>query len=187
VRRIARLADAPPILALCEPCESVYGVRLLRLGAQGVIGAHASAAEIATALSRTLAGRRHLSQTLADHVLAHVVAAGAPREVLLRDAVASDAQLRLVQLLALGKPISVICSTLRISADDAKAQRREVLRRTGLTDDQELKRHAFDQHLVPDRRQRAPATADPRRPTALPATVSTPDRLVACDVQRVLN
>jgi DNA-binding NarL/FixJ family response regulator len=161
VRRITRRADMAPVLALSAPCESVYGVRLLRLGAHSVIGADASPEEIATALARTLAGRRHLSQTLADHVLAHVMADGRSGDIRLRDAVASDAQLRLVQLLALGKPIGVICSTLRISAQDAHAQRRDILRRAGLADEEELKRCAFEQRLVPDRR----VAGDRRTPT----------------------
>jgi DNA-binding NarL/FixJ family response regulator len=175
LRHIAHRPGMAPILALSAPCESVYGVRLLRLGAHSVIGANASPEEIATALARTLAGRRHLSQALADHVLAHLMADGRPADIRLRDAVASDAQLRLVQLLALGKPISVICTTLRITAQDAQDQRRDILRRTGLADEQELKRCAFEQRLVPDRRDRSNRLTPPQAaatPTAcLPLSV----------------
>ncbi|WP_295884311.1 hypothetical protein [uncultured Thiohalocapsa sp.] len=155
---LARLPDGPPVLALSAPCESVYGVRLLRLGARSVIAAQASPQEIAAALSRTLAGRRHVSAALADHLAAHLAAAAAPAQMRLRDALASDAQLRLVQLLALGKPMGVICDLLRLSAEDAHAERRDILRRTGAADEQELKRRVFEQRLVPDRRGRGAAS-----------------------------
>lgn len=159
LRRLTRLPGAPPVLVVSGPCESVHGVRFLRLGARSIIGAQASPQEIAAALARTLAGRRHVSAALADHLVAHfvahVVADREQKEIGLRDAVASDAQLRMIQLLALGKPMEVICNLLRISAEDARAQRREILRRTGLADEQELKRCAFEQQLVPDRRAMA--------------------------------
>jgi two-component system, NarL family, invasion response regulator UvrY len=158
---LAQAAGSPPVLAVCTPCESVYGVRLLRLGARGVVAAQASEQELAAALSRTLAGRRYLSDALAEHLVAHVVAHSRPREIRLREAVASDAQLRVVQLIALGKPLDVICSTLRISAETAHAHRRDILHRTGLADEQELKRRAFEQQLVPERRGPMPRGALP--------------------------
>lgn len=173
LRHIAHRPDMAPVLVLSAPCESVYGVRLLRLGAHSVVGANASPEEIALALARTLAGRRHLSQALADHVLAHVMADRRTADIRLRDAVASDAQLRLVQLLALGKPIGVICTTLRMSAQDAQAQRRDILRRAGLADEQELKRCAFEQRLVPDRRGRGNRLT-PHQPAATPAIRQPP-------------
>lgn len=158
---LAQLSDGPPVLALCAPCESVYGVRLLRLSARSVIAAQASPQEIAAALTRTLAGRRHLSAALADHLAAYLAAAAPPAKPHLRDALASDSQLRLLQLLALGKPMGVICDLLRLSAEDAHAQRRDILRRTGAADEQELKRRVFEQRLVPDRRGRGAAPGHP--------------------------
>ena len=155
LQHLKRLPGTPPALAVCTPCESVYGVRLLRDGARGVVSAQASPAEMATALSATLAGRRYLSEALTEHLLAHVLARPESDPIRLRDAVASEAQLRIVQLIALGKPIDVICSTLRISCETAHAHRRDILARTGLADEQELKRRAFEQRLVPDRRGRA--------------------------------
>jgi two-component system, NarL family, invasion response regulator UvrY len=157
LRSLGQAACAPPVLAVCTPCDSVYGVRLLRLGARSVVAAQAPEQEIATALSRTLAGRRYLSEALAEHLVAHVVSHRDGDGIRLRDAVACDAQLRIVQLIALGKPLDVICSTLRISADAAHAHRHDILRRTGLADEQELKRQAFEQRLIPDRRGRSPS------------------------------
>jgi two-component system invasion response regulator UvrY len=151
LRQLVSQHPATPVLAFCGPCESVYGLQLLRLGARSVVSDQASPSEVEEALRRTLAGRRYISQTLADHLLAHF---SADNEVQLRDAIDSHTQLELVRLLALGKPVPVICDTLRISAEDLHAQRREILRRTGLADEQELKRCAFEQRLVPDRRQR---------------------------------
>lgn len=152
LRGLTRLPGAPPVLVVSAPCESVYGVRFLRLGAHSVVGARASPQEIAAALTRTLAGGRHVSAALADHLVAHFVADSARAGIGLRDAVTSDAQLRMIQLLALGKPMGVICGRLRLTAEEARAQHREILHRAGLADEQELKRCAFEQHLVPDRR-----------------------------------
>ncbi|MCG6940748.1 MAG: response regulator transcription factor [Thiohalocapsa sp.] len=186
LRCLARRPAAPPVLAVCAPCESVYGVRLLRSGAHSVISAKASPEAIATALAQTLAGRRHLSQALAEHVVAHVIAGGTPEEIRLRDAVASPEQLRVVQLLALGKPISVICETLNISAADVHAQRHDILRRTGVADEQELKRQAFEQRLVPDRRRCAPmqpTTPEALRAAARPGPLPQRRRRTGCIVQ----
>lgn len=153
LRGLTRLPAAPPVLVVSVPCESVYGVRFLRLGARSVVGAQASPQEIAAALTRTLAGGRHVSAALADHLAAHFVAASEQTGIGLRDAVASDAQLRMIKLLALGKPMGVICDLLRLTAEEGRAQRREILHRTGLADEQELRRCAFEQQLVPDRRE----------------------------------
>jgi DNA-binding NarL/FixJ family response regulator len=168
MHRLAHLAGGPPVLAVCAPCESVHGLRLLRLGARSVIGIRASPQEIAAALTRTLKGGRHVSAALADHLLAHFLTRDAPTAMRLRDAVACEAQLRLIQLLALGQPMSAICDTLGLSPADAHAQRQDILRRTGLADEHELTRRAFEQQLVPDRRgapRAAVVAASPNDPS----------------------
>jgi DNA-binding NarL/FixJ family response regulator len=153
-----------PVLAFIGLPETFYGLRLLRLGATGILHDNAQPKELVRAVEMTLAGRRYISPNLAEQLITQVTGIGSETadEVPLREAIASDEQLEVVRMVALGKPLIHISQALNISPAHVNAHRVDILRRARLADEHELTFYAFEQALVPDRRAHRRACAEPR-------------------------
>lgn len=153
----------PPILAFIGLPEAFYGVRLLRLGATGILHDSAHAKELVKAVELTLAGRRYISHALAEQLVTHVTGIGTQTadEITLREAITSDEQLQVVRMVALGKPLMHISEALNLSPEHVNAHRVDILRRARLADEHELTFYAFEQQLVADRRGGRRTCAEP--------------------------
>jgi DNA-binding NarL/FixJ family response regulator len=163
LRRIKQCDDAPPVLAFIGLPESFYGTRILRLGATGILQDSAPEKDLIRAIEMTLSGRRYISHTLAEQIVTQVTGIGsnAMDEVPLREAIASDEQLQVVRMVALGRPLTHISQALNITPEHVNAHRVDILRRARLADEHELTFYAFEQKLVPDRRAGRQASAEP--------------------------
>jgi two-component system, NarL family, invasion response regulator UvrY len=128
--------------------ESPYGLRSLRSGATGFLHKSTPADMLADAVRRTLAGRRYVSPTLAEQLVDRMVndSDAAPHDLL------TDREFEIFRLIALGNSMVDIGESLNISPKTVQAHRTNILRKTGLANNQALTSYAFKQRLIPGRR-----------------------------------
>lgn len=162
LRLVRQRTAALPVLALISMPERVYGLRLLRLGATGVISDRCRPETLLRAVRRTLAGRRYLSPALTDQLITQLVEQGAKQgeEVCLRQVAASPEQLEVIRLIAQGKDPIQIGQVLSLPTAQVDAHRRDVLHRARLANDHELTYYAYAEALVPDRRKNRQLSGD---------------------------
>lgn len=159
LQRLARDHPELPILVFTGLPETPYGLRALRAGATGFLHKGAAVESLVEAVRRTLGGRRYLSATLAEQLADRMVhdSDAAPHELL------SDREFEVFRLIALGRSMTEIGESLSISPKTVHAHRANILRKTGLVDNQALTTYAFEQKLIPGRRaedRRMPRPAD---------------------------
>jgi DNA-binding NarL/FixJ family response regulator len=148
LNRIAKEHPELPILVYTIMPESPYGLRALRAGASGFLHKSASAETLAEAVRRILGGRRYVSPSLAEQLADRMVndSDAAPHELL------TDREFEIFRLIALGQSMSDIGDSLNISPKTVHAHRTNILRKTGLENNQALTSYAFEQRLIPGRR-----------------------------------
>jgi DNA-binding NarL/FixJ family response regulator len=148
IGRLAREHPALPALIFTALPETPYGMRALRAGACGFLHKSAEPEVLVEAVQRTLGGSRYVSPTLAEQLAERLVnhSDAAPHELL------SDRELEVFRLIALGKSMSEVGEMLNISPKTAHVHRANILRKTGLADNQALTSYAFEQKLIPGRR-----------------------------------
>jgi len=146
--RLCREHPALQVLIFTSLPEVPYGLRALRAGASGFVHKTAGADVFLDAVRRTLAGRRYVSQALAEQLADRMVndSDAALHELL------SDRELEVFRLIALGHTMSEIGELLNISPKTAHVHRANILRKTGFADNQALTTYAFEQKLIPGRR-----------------------------------
>jgi len=146
--RLCRERPDLPILIFTALPEVPYGLRALRAGACGFLHKSAPAEVLVDAVQRTLSGHRYVSPALADALAGRGAAESdeALYELL------SDRELEVFRLIALGKSMVEIGHILNISPKTAHAHRANILRKTGLPNNQALSAYAFEQKLIPGRR-----------------------------------
>lgn len=164
--RLSRDHPELPILIFTALPETPYGLRALRAGACGFLHKTAAPETLVEAVRRTLGGRRYVSPALAVQLADRVVtdSDAAVHELL------SDREFEVFRLIALGKSMTEIGDVLNISPKTVHAHRANILRKTGLADNQALTSYAFEQKLIPGRRaedRRVP------RPPDLPPDAGT--------------
>jgi DNA-binding NarL/FixJ family response regulator len=163
--RLYREHPELPILIFTALPETPYGLRALRAGASGFLHKTAAPEVLVEAVRRTLGGRRYVSPSLAEQLADRMVndSDAAVHELL------SDREFEVFRLIALGKSMTEIGDALSISPKTAHAHRANILRKTGLADNQALTSYAFEQKLIPGRR------AEDRRVPRLPDLPAEPD------------
>jgi DNA-binding NarL/FixJ family response regulator len=148
VARIAKDHPQVPILIFTLLSETTYGARALRAGASGFLHKTAAPGQLVEALRHILVGRPYVSAPLAAQM------AEADRRI--TDAAAhdmlTDRELEIFRLIAIGKSVAEIGDLLDIRPKTVHSHRANILRKTGLADNQALARYAFEQELIPERR-----------------------------------
>ena len=146
--RLVKTHPDLPVLVFTAMPESPYGLRALRTGAAGFLHKSASPETLAEALRRVLAGRRYVSPVLAEQLADRMVndSDRVPHELL------TDREFEIFRLIALGNSVADIGETLNISPKTVHVHRSNILRKTGLADNQALASYAFEHRLIPGRR-----------------------------------
>jgi two-component system invasion response regulator UvrY len=133
-----------PILVLSMHSEDVYGPRVLKAGANGFLNKESATEELIAAVHKVLAGRKYISQALAEKLAEGIgVMNDKPAHELL-----SDREMQVMQMLASGKTVSEIASELSLSVNTISTYRNRILEKLSLNNNAELTRYAIDNSLV---------------------------------------
>jgi DNA-binding NarL/FixJ family response regulator len=121
IKRIRTRDEKIPILVWSMYPENLYGERALRAGAQGYVHKGQPTREILDALRTVIAGKVHVSSTLADRLMKRVIGGamdeGDPIKIL------SDRELETFELLGHGLTTEQIASRMHVSPKTVETYR----------------------------------------------------------------
>ena len=126
--------------------EEPYALRALKAGAAGYVEKSAAAEEIVGALRTVAAGRRYLSDTLAERLLgggAVEEEPGASHEAL------SEREFQVLCRIGSGSTVSEIADELSLSVKTVSTYRARLLTKMGLRTNSEITRYVFEHALLP--------------------------------------
>ncbi|MEO8615728.1 MAG: response regulator transcription factor [Luteolibacter sp.] len=133
-----------PVLVVSGHPEKDYALRALKLGAAGYVSKQCAADILVTAVQRILAGKRYISQDLAEQ-LAGAMSGDAPGNS--HDTL-SNRELEVLRLIASGHTIKDISSILALSEKTVATYRSRIAEKMGLSTNVELTRYAMRNGLV---------------------------------------
>lgn len=141
---IRRVKPDLPVLVISGHPEKDYALRALKLGASGYVPKQSAADILIIAVQRALAGRRFVSQSLAEQLAGAISgdAPGASHETL------SNRELEVLKLIASGKTIKEISSVLALSEKTVATYRSRIAEKMSLSTNVELTRYAMRHNLV---------------------------------------
>jgi two-component system, NarL family, invasion response regulator UvrY len=133
-----------PVLVLSVHPEDQYAVRCLKAGAAGYLTKDSAPEELTKAIRRIVTGGRYVSASLAEQLAMglSIERDQRPHERL------SDREYQVLCLLASGKSVSDIAGELALSVKTISTYRARILEKTGLKNNSELTRYAFENRLV---------------------------------------
>ncbi len=147
VLHYARGLDAAlPVLVLSMHPEDQYAIRALRAGACGYLTKESAPGELVKAIHTVLAGRKYVSESLADGLATRLQVGlqgdEPPHECL------SDREYQVMLMIASGKSVSQIGAELSLSVKTISTYRSRVLTKTGMATNAELTRYVIERGLV---------------------------------------
>ena len=133
-----------PLLVLSAHPEDQYAVRVVRAGAMGYLTKESAEADLVEAIRRVVAGKRFLSQTLAESLLDALDAdpEADPHAAL------SDREYQTMRMLASGMTVGGIAEELALSVKTVSTYRTRLLQKMGMANNAELTRYALENGLV---------------------------------------
>ncbi len=126
--------DTVRVLVLSMHAEDTHGIRAIKAGAAGYLTKDAVADELATAIQRIAAGRRYITQSIAEHLADDLgkFHSEAPHERL------SSREFEILLLIAQGKQPRDIAGILSIGERTVGTYRRRILEKLDLHSTAEL-------------------------------------------------
>ena len=119
-------------------------MRSLRAGASGYLTKDRSAKELAKAVRRVAAGKKYVSEELAERLAEDV---GAPSEQAPHERL-SDREYQTFYHLAAGRTVSQVAELLVLSPKTVSTYRTRILEKMGLKNNAEIMRYAVDRGLT---------------------------------------
>lgn len=145
LKRLKSIHEGCAILVLSDYSRQAFELRALKAGAMGYLNKCADEVEVVRAARQILRGRRYVSSALAERLvgdLATVACNGEPHETL------SARELQIFRMLASGRPVSQIATTLYLSVKTVHTHRARALRKTGLKNNAEIAFYALKKGLI---------------------------------------
>lgn len=138
------LAPGLPVLILSGKSEHDFGVPALRAGAFGYLSKSDGLAEVVEAVRKAVAGQKHISGTLAEHLVRELDAgtAGPPHERL------SAREFQVLVQLGAGRTVSEIGARMSLSAKTVSTYRSRVLEKMRFATTAELMRYVMEHDLA---------------------------------------
>lgn len=131
------------VLILSMHAEDKYALRALRAGAAGYLTKVSPPHQLITAVRRVLAGKRYISDSLAQTLAESVAAEGdAPPHTLL-----SERELQVMLGLAKGRKVTEMANDLNLSVKTVSTYRTRVLQKMNMTLNAQLVRYAMEHGL----------------------------------------
>jgi two-component system invasion response regulator UvrY len=142
---ICRSCPQTKVLVVSVYPEEEFAVRAFKQGAAGYLNKSQAADELAEAVKTILSGKKYVTASLAQR-LADTVSGGAgyraPHETL------SGRELQVLRLITNGKTVKQIAAELTLSEKTIGTYRSRIAEKTGLSNNVELTRYAFQHGLT---------------------------------------
>ena len=136
---------SPHVLILSMYSEKQYALRALKSGADGYLTKDSLPAELLAAIHRVAAGRKYVSQELAEELALELAGSGpadAPHKHL------SGREYQVMCLLATGKAVAQIAAELGLSVSTVSTYRSRILEKLGVRNTAGVIRYAIQHGLV---------------------------------------
>ena len=136
---------SPHVLILSMYSENQYALRALKSGADGYLTKDSLPAELLAAIHRVAAGRKYVSQELAEELALELAGSGpadAPHKHL------SGREYQVMCLLATGKAVAQIAAELGLSVSTVSTYRSRILEKLGVRNTAGVIRYAIQHGLV---------------------------------------
>jgi two-component system, NarL family, invasion response regulator UvrY len=133
-----------PVLVLSMYPEDQYALRVMRAGASGYITKDSASEELVHAVKRVLAGRKYVSETLAER-LADGLNANTDKPI---HELMSDREYQVMCMIASGKTVSEIADELSLSVPTISTYRARILEKLHMKSNAEITRFAIESGLV---------------------------------------
>ena len=133
----------PPVLVLSVYSEDQFALRTLWAGAAGFVSKDAAPTELVGAIRSILAGRKHISQRVAEMLLVR----NSPEDNPLHEKL-SDREFQILCCFGRGETVSTIARSLNLSVPTVSTYRARILDKMGLKSTAELIRYAVQNRLV---------------------------------------
>ncbi len=132
------------VLILSTYPEDRFAIRCLKAGADGYLSKDSAAEELVAALRRVASGRKYFSEAVSEELALTVSGAG---HSLLHETL-SNREFEIFCLIASGRPISKIASTLHLSVSTVNTHRSHILEKMHMKSNAQLIRYAIENKLV---------------------------------------
>ncbi|MFO7188547.1 MAG: response regulator transcription factor [Pseudomonadota bacterium] len=134
-----------PVLILSGFPEGQYAINLLRAGAAGYLNKESAPGELVRAIRTVAAGRRYVSNTLAE-ILARDLSS--PAGELPVHTVLSEREFQIFCKLAAGQAVSKIAEELFLSVKTVSTYRTRILEKMNMKTNADLTYYAIKNHLI---------------------------------------
>ncbi len=145
LKQVRREWPAVSVLMLTTHAEDEFGVRAIKAGAAGYLTKQSAASQLVTAVRQVASGRKYISPSLAEE-LARMVGDGSdsrPVHELL-----SDREYQTFIMIASGKSLSEMATSLSLSPKTVSVYRSRVLEKMHLKNNVEIAQYAVKNGLV---------------------------------------
>ena len=133
-----------PVMVLSIYTEELYAIRVLKAGASGYMNKKAAPYELITAIQRILSGKKYITPEIAEKLLININTDKKPHELL------TNRELDIFKLLAMGKTVTQIASSLSSALSTVSTHRIRILEKLGLSTNSELTRYAIAHQIISD-------------------------------------
>ena len=132
-----------PVLMLSMHAEDQYAMRAFKAGASGYISKASSRDELRQAVLKVIKGGRYISPSMAERMVFDISSSDKPPHEQL-----SDRELEVLCLIASGRTVGEIATSLSLSDKTISTYRRRILDKMHLSTNAELTHYAIRNHLV---------------------------------------
>lgn len=144
IKEIKNIYPEVKILVMTMMPEDQFAKRTLKAGASGYLTKESAPEELITAIRRIAAGRRYISESLAEKLAQDLDdTADKPIQELL-----SDREFQVMKMMASGKSQTDIADELSISVSTINTYRSRILEKLNLKTNAELIRFAYENNLI---------------------------------------
>ena len=143
LKEIRQLRPKLPVLMLSMHAEDQYAMRAFKAGASGYISKASSRDELRQAVLKVIKGGRYISPSMAERMVFDISSSDKPPHEQL-----SDRELEVLCLIASGRTVGEIATSLSLSDKTISTYRRRILDKMHLSTNAELTHYAIRNHLV---------------------------------------
>jgi DNA-binding NarL/FixJ family response regulator len=143
LKEIRQLRPKLPVLMLSMHAEDQYAMRAFKAGASGYISKASSRDELRQAVMKVIKGGRYISPSMAERMVFDISSSDKPPHEQL-----SDRELEVLCLIASGRTVGEIATSLSLSDKTISTYRRRILDKMHLSTNAELTHYAIRNHLV---------------------------------------
>ena len=143
LQQIRQLRPSLPVIVLTIHPESQYAIRAYKNGAKGYLNKETAPDELVNAIKQVLAGKKYITQSVAEDFFTSIDKKGAPLHQLL-----SNREFQVLKLIANGKSNSEIAKQLLLSETTVSTYRTRILEKLNLQSTAEIIRYAIRENLI---------------------------------------